>query len=81
MANDPHYDTQRHREWAEKVKRKSGYLCEDCKRYGRNIPAKIAHHKQSVKDRPDLAYDVSNGEALCFACHNKRHPEKGGRNF
>lgn len=81
MANDTHYNLRRHREWSAKVMKRAGYLCERCKRYGRKVPAKVAHHKIPVKERPDLAYDASNGEALCDSCHNKEHPEKGGRNF
>lgn len=80
MPNDPHYNKQRHRDWSDKVIRRAGYLCEHCKRYGRKVTATIAHHKKTVKECPELAYDVTNGEALCDACHNKEHPEKGKRN-
>ena len=55
---------------------------EECKKYGRHdkdgnpVAAVTAHHIQHLEDRPDLAYDVRNGQALCNACHNKAHPEK-----
>lgn len=58
--------------------RRDKYLCQDCKRYGRNTQAEVAHHIQPINERPDLAYSLSNGIALCNACHSKRHPEKGG---
>ena len=73
-----HYDSARHRAWAEKVLRKDKYLCQRCLRYGKKVPANVAHHKKPVEFYPELALDVSNGEALCAACHNKEHPEKGG---
>ncbi|MDD4312265.1 MAG: HNH endonuclease [Eubacteriales bacterium] len=59
--------------------RRDKYLCQDCKRYGRNKPAVVAHHIEPITERPELAYVLSNRRALCDACHNKRHPEKGGR--
>lgn len=79
-----HYTHARHRAWRQKVLKRAGYLCEECKRYGRldkngnPVAAVTAHHIQHLEDRPDLAYDVTNGQALCLACHNKKHPEKGG---
>lgn len=84
MSHDPHYNKRRHRAWSDKVLRRAGNLCEECRRYGRldsrgmPVAAVHAHHILHVKDRPDLAYDVTNGMALCEACHNKKHPEKGG---
>lgn len=30
-----------------------------------------AHHIQRKADRPDLAFEVSNGVTLCKRCHNK----------
>ncbi len=73
-----HYDSARHREWAAKVLRKDRYLCQRCLRYGKKVPAKVAHHIKPVEFFPEFAYDMGNGEALCAACHNKEHPEKGG---
>ena len=79
MSLDPAYNRQKHRRWSAAVMRRDKYLCQDCKRYGRNVPAEAAHHIVPIKERPDLAYRVSNGVSLCRKCHNKRHPEKGGR--
>lgn len=80
-----HYDKRRHRAWSEKVRRRAGGLCEECKRYGRKdkngLPpaAQIAHHIKPVEYFPEWAYDVRNGQALCLGCHAKKHPEKGGK--
>ena len=79
MSLNPAYNKQRHRKWSDAVMRRDKYLCQDCKRYGRNTPAEVAHHIQPISERPDLAYSLNNGVALCNACHSKRHPEKGGR--
>lgn len=85
MKDENHYRHARHRAWREAVLKRAGYLCEECRKYGRHdkdgnpVRAVTAHHIQHLDDRPDLAYDVRNGMALCNACHNKMHPEKGGR--
>jgi len=84
MPHDPHYNEARHKAWREKVLRRAGYLCEECKRYGRTdkdglpVAATTAHHIKHRDEYPELQYVVSNGLALCEACHNRAHPEKGG---
>lgn len=81
-----HYSNEsRHRKWREKVLKREKYLCQECRRYGRvdknglPVAATTAHHIRHRDEYPELAYKVSNGMALCAACHNKMHPEKGGR--
>ncbi len=34
-----------------------------------------AHHIEGWNDAPELRYDLSNGETLCWRCHHTRHPE------
>lgn len=85
MPGQEHYNSAKHKRWREKVLHRAGYLCEECRRYGRTdaqglpVAATTAHHIQHLEDRPDLAYTVANGRALCASCHNAAHPEKGGR--
>ncbi len=85
MPNDNYYTNARHRAWREAVLRRAGYLCEECRRYGRTGPdglpvrATTAHHIKHRDEYPELQYLVANGRALCEACHNKMHPEKGTR--
>ncbi len=85
MPHNDYYDSAKHRRWRAAVLRRAKYLCEECARYGRRtsqglpVPATVAHHQQPIEDHPELRLDVNNGEALCDACHNKRHPEKGGK--
>lgn len=74
---DNYYSQAKHRAWREKVLRSAGYLCQECAKYGKRVPATHAHHIKHREDYPELQYVVSNGEALCLACHNKMHPEKG----
>ena len=70
------YNSTSHDRWREKVLRAGGYLCYECKRYGKRVPAKVAHHIVPPGENPELSHVVSNGRALCMACHNKAHPEK-----
>ena len=72
-----YYPSAKHKSWREKVLRKDKYLCQECLRYGKKTPATIAHHVKPVEEYPELRYRVDNGRALCMACHNKEHPEKG----
>lgn len=87
MANKRHYDGARHKAWRAKVIRRAGGLCEACRRYGRvdrdglPVRATTAHHIIPLEEAPELAYDVTNGMALCAMCHNKKHPEKGGKYY
>jgi 5-methylcytosine-specific restriction endonuclease McrA len=78
MARDNYYNTARHLRWREKVLRRAKYLCQGCLRYGIKTTATTAHHILPIHEYPELRYDVRNGAALCDACHNKEHPEKGG---
>ena len=84
MSRDQYYSSAKHRAWREKVLRRAGYMCEMCRRYGRvdedglPVRATTAHHIKHRDEYPELQYVVSNGMALCEACHNRMHPEKGG---
>ena len=85
MANKKHYDSARHKRWRELVICRAGGLCQECRRYGRvdadgmRVKATTAHHIVPLEVAPERAFDPDNGMALCAACHNKKHPEKGGR--
>lgn len=61
------------------ILRRDGYLCQRCRRYGRIRQADTVHHIEELDDRPDLALTNSNLISLCRGCHNRMHPEKGGR--
>lgn len=62
-------------------------MCQDCMDrlragYGvRPRRAEMVHHIIPLEERPDLALDLSNLRSLCNECHNREHPEKGGRQY
>ena len=81
---DSFYHKKRHKQWRKAVLMRAGYLCEECRRYGRRlpngepVPATVAHHKLHADEHPEMRYVITNGQALCERCHNQKHPEKGG---
>ena len=69
-----YYQHAKHKRWRAAVLRRDKYLCQECKRYGRRTEATHAHHIKPREEYPELSYDISNGVALCTACHNKIEP-------
>ena len=85
MSRDKHYQKLLNsKRWAE-VKRfvwqRADGLCERCRREGLIRAGVDCHHKTPVEsakteqEMERLAYDVSNIELLCIACHIKTHQE------
>ena len=59
--------------------------CQECKRRGRYAQAVIVHHVQHLRDRPDLALSIYDGdrrqlESVCKRCHEALHPESQRQN-
>lgn len=62
----------------------NGMCCDCMERFRAGLIEKpnratMVHHVIPREERPDLALVLSNLRSLCDGCHNKRHPEKGGR--
>lgn len=56
------------------------YECQTCKAKGKYAKATIVHHVKHLKDRPDLALSIWDGDerqliSLCKSCHEAEHPE------
>lgn len=56
------------------------YECQRCKARGRYSKAVLVHHVKHLKDRPDLALSIWDGEerqlvSVCKKCHEELHPE------
>lgn len=57
------------------------YECQICKAKGRYRRATLVHHVKHLKDRPDLALAIWDGEerqliSVCKHCHEALHPEQ-----
>lgn len=62
------------------VLRLDKYECQLCKVAGRYRRGTIVHHVKHLKDRPDLALSVWDGDerqllTVCKTCHEALHPE------
>jgi hypothetical protein len=57
----------------ERVLKRDGYLCRECKRYGSDVNAEMVHHVKPFKDYPGLKTDTNNLISLCLSCHGKMH--------
>ena len=71
-ADDRVYASRR---WFElsRAYRRQHTLCERC---GEALSEHV-HHKVPIRQAPALAYDLSNLEALCKACHEAEHGRGG----
>lgn len=77
MTN-PFYNSKRWKKKRAYILYRDGYLCQECKKYGRNIEANVVHHIKELDDHPELKLNNNNLVSVCKPCHNKIHPEKGG---
>ncbi len=48
------------------ARRRDGWKCTECGSAGRLE----IHHKQSVRQAPELAYELGNVTSLCPSCHH-----------
>ncbi len=79
MDTSKFYKSQKWKRKREAILKRDGYRCVECRRYGRMREATHVHHIKELEDYPELALASGNLESLCSQCHNKKHPEKGGR--
>ena len=71
------YDSAKWKATRARVLKRDGYMCRECRKYGRMREAKIVHHIEHLDEHPEKAFDMNNLVSLCMACHDKAHPEKG----
>ena len=83
MNEEKFYKSKKWRRKRERVLKRDNYVCQKCKRYGKNVEATTVHHIKHLKNYPELALDENNLISLCERCHNKEHPEKAkkGRKY
>jgi 5-methylcytosine-specific restriction enzyme A len=72
------YDSIAWKKCRKLVLLRDNYLCQECLSVGQVTSADMVHHIKSFEDHPELALDIDNLASLCYPCHNKEHPEKGG---
>ena len=65
----------------ESVLRLDNRECQLCKAKGKYRKAVVVHHVKHLKDRPDLAMSIYDGDerqlvSVCKQCHEELHPER-----
>lgn len=69
------------RRMAAKVLKDNHYECSRCKAKGLVVRARTVHHKQYLRNHPELALNTDNLEPICDECHyNEHHRGRGKRN-
>ena len=56
-------------DWSAAVRSRDGFRCVQCG----STRLVCAHHIKPRFKRPDLIFDLNNGEALCRRCHHEAH--------
>jgi hypothetical protein len=72
------YCDAKHQAWRQAVLLRDAYVCRACSRVCGSKGEAHADHVVPVKVRPDLRYDVSNGQCLCHGCHNRKTKMESG---
>ena len=75
------YNGRRWKRLSERVKRRDGYRCVWCRRYGRNVAAAVVHHIKPAGDYPELAYRADNLEAAISLIRSGKGVALGSPSF
>ena len=66
------YCDPKHKAWRQAVLLRDGYSCRVCGRVCGKKGEAHADHIIAVVQRPDLRYEVDNGQCLCASCHSRK---------
>lgn len=67
------YKNKKWKELRDRVLKRDKYMCQECRRYGKNKDAQMVHHMFPIRDIPEYAYLKENLISLCNKCHNEMH--------
>ena len=67
------YHDSRWKRKRARILRRDGYMCRECKRYGKTTGADTIHHIYPVESYSSLTYVDINLLSLCGKCHNGMH--------
>ena len=75
------YSSKAWQECRNEYMKRAHHLCENCLRKGIYKPAEIVHHIIEIDpvtiERPEIALNFDNLEAVCRECHNELHDNRG----
>ena len=67
--------------WTKKsqaIRRRDGFECQECKRYGKSVDAELVHHIFPAEEYPELFCVDNNLISLCNKCHELMHDRSLG---
>ena len=67
------YDDKRWQNKRKSILRRDKYMCQECKRYGKQREGSHVHHIYPYENYPEFAYDDWNLITLCQSHHNEMH--------
>ena len=73
VSNKSFYGNNKWTVKREKILKRDGYECQNCRRYFRSREAKVVHHIFFYEDYSELGLMNWNLVSLCNGCHNKMH--------
>ncbi len=68
--------------WKKKrahILKRDGYMCQDCKRYGKRVDATMVHHIYPAEEYPEYQWCDWNLIAMCGKSHEKMHDKTNDR--
>ena len=61
-------NSKKWKKWRETIFKRDNFTCQTCGKQGVRLEP---HHIKPFAYFPELRFDVSNGQTLCFSCHQK----------
>lgn len=71
-AHQRGYCSPQHKAWRLAVLERDSWQCRACGRVCAKRREAHADHIIAVVARPDLRYDIANGQCLCASCHSRK---------
>lgn len=75
------YHSSRWRKLRLQVLLRDDYVCQECRRNSLYTLADVVDHIIELRDDMGRAYDLSNLESLCHACHNSKTKDEKQKRF
>ena len=67
------YKSKKWKHKRKQILKRDGYLCQECKRFGKTTEATMVHHITPVEVSPERLWDSRNMVSLCGPCHETMH--------
>lgn len=75
-AHQRGYCSPQHKAWRLAVLERDNWQCKACGRVCAKKREAHADHIIAVVSRPDLRFDIANGQCLCASCHSRKTVEE-----